>query len=606
MHPEIKIMLNFEQLGLSKPLTDHLLTLGYITPTPIQEKAVPLLLSKENDLVALAQTGTGKTAAFGLPLIELCDQLDKNTQALILAPTRELCVQITSDLENYCGVVKRLNITAVYGGASISEQIKKLRKGSQIVVATPGRLIDLLERKAVDLHNIKYFVLDEADEMLKMGFQEAIDTILSSTAEEKNVWLFSATMPPEISRISKKYMSNPVEITVGDKNQGNVNIKHLYTIINPRDRYAALKRLIDYHYDIYGVIFCRTKMETQEVADSLLADGYNADSLHGDLSQPQRDKVLNNFRNRSLQLLVATDVAARGIDIDDITHVIHFNLPDEIEYYTHRSGRTARAGKTGVSLALITSRETYRLAQIEKKIKASFERMMIPSGREICHRKMLGYIEQLNKVKINETEIEPFLPVLHDSLKDLTREEVIRLFASMEFNQFLDYYRNSLDINPMNERSGGRSRERDDDSRSFRRSGGVRLFINLGKMDNLDKKELLWFLQDETGVSKSQINDMDMKSSFSFFEVDSTLVADRLRKGVQGKWFEDRLVRIEVAENKEDGERKRRDDRGDFKRRDDRGSGSRDRFRDSDRDKGFKKKDDKKSFFKDDKKFKKK
>jgi len=413
-------MKSFDALGLSGEQVEVIRQMGFETPTPIQEQAIPILLEGNTDLVGLAQTGTGKTAAFGLPLIQLVDDTDRSTQALILAPTRELSVQITNDLEKFSKTVKNLNIVTVYGGASISEQIKKVRRGTQIIVATPGRLIDLLARKVVNLTTIKYVVLDEADEMLNMGFKEDIDEILSTTPAEKNVWLFSATMPREVREIAKKYMSNPKELTMGERNQGNENIDHQYVVIDERDKYLALKRFVDYTPDIFGVIFCRTKIDTQRIAEHLIKDGYNADSLHGDLTQQQRDKVMRSFKNKALQLLVATDVAARGIDVSNITHVIHMNMPDEMEYYTHRSGRTARAGKKGISLAIVSKREVVRIQQVERSLKRRFTKIPIPTGDEICQNKLLALMHKVREVEVNEEEIEPFMPEVYHELKELS------------------------------------------------------------------------------------------------------------------------------------------------------------------------------------------
>ena len=407
-------MLSFETLGLSVEILEAVRKLGFETPTPVQSKAIPVLLKGDQDVVALAQTGTGKTAAFGLPLIQLIDEEENTTRALVLAPTRELCMQITSDFENFSRSVKRLNIVAVYGGASITDQIKKIKRGAQIIVATPGRLMDLLDRKVVNLKDIQYLVLDEADEMLNMGFKEDIDHILSHTSEDKKVWLFSATMPSEVRRIANTYMDEPVELTVGDKNQGNQNILHQYMVVEDRDRYLALKRIVDYNLEIFGVIFCRTKADTQRIAEHLIKDGYNADSLHGDLTQQQRDRVMKNFRSKALQLLVATDVAARGIDVNNITHVIHMNMPDEIEFYTHRSGRTARAGKTGVSIALISRKELQKIRQIEKMIKVSFEKVLVPTGQEVCEKRVINIVHRLREVHLAENEIAHFLPSVYD------------------------------------------------------------------------------------------------------------------------------------------------------------------------------------------------
>lgn len=440
-------MKSFETLGLSRGLVESVLKIGFEKPTPIQEAAIPVLLEGNRDFVGLAQTGTGKTAAFGLPLLELCEEDARETQALVLAPTRELCLQITGDLENFGRQYKRFNIVAVYGGSSISEQIKKVKKGAQIIVATPGRLIDLIGRKAVQLEHVRFAVLDEADEMLNMGFKEDLDEILSHTPGDKYTWLFSATMPAEVRRIMKNYMTDPFELTIGEKNVSNINIQHQYVVAKEKDRYAVLKRILDFHPDIFGLIFCRTRIDTQQVADKLMKDGYNADSLHGDLTQQQRDKVMKNFRQRTIRILVATDVAARGIDVDDITHVVHLNIPDEIEFYTHRSGRTARAGKTGVSIAIIAKKELGKIRQIEKMIKTSITRIPIPGGREICQKQLLALMRKVHDVKVKEAEISEFLPAVYDELKDLSKEELIKRFASIEFNRFLDYYRNTEDLN---------------------------------------------------------------------------------------------------------------------------------------------------------------
>lgn len=539
-------MLSFQNLGLSQSSLANIIELGYQAPTVIQQEVIPILLSGKQDLVALAQTGTGKTAAFGLPLIELVNENDRQPQALVLAPTRELCVQITSDFNAYAKNVKSLNITAVYGGASIQDQIRKIKQGSQIIVATPGRLIDLLERKAIHLDQINYFVLDEADEMLKMGFQEAIDTILQHTNDKKSVWLFSATMPAEISRIAKAYMSNPIEVSVGNKNQGNENIAHQFVLVaGERDRYQALKRVIDINTDIYAVVFCRTKIETQNISDKLMTDGYNADALHGDLSQAQRDKVLNNFRNKNLQVLVATDVAARGIDVTDVSHVLHLNLPDELEYYTHRSGRTARAGKKGISMALITHKEQFKLRQIEKHLKLRFEQVPVPTGKEICHSKMLEVITKLQNVQINTAEIAPFLAILNQSLENTPKEEVIAKFVSLEFNQFLDYYRNSMDLNSV-VAAGSKTKRDDWDSGSERYPSGTRLFISLGKMDGLEKMDLLALISEKANVPRRNINRIEMKGAYSFFEVDAEYT-DKVRTHLHDKWYGDRPIRIEDA-----------------------------------------------------------
>ncbi len=533
-------MKTFQALGLSKGLSDAVQVIGFETPTPIQEQAIPLLLAGNRDFIGLAQTGTGKTAAFGLPLLDLVDENSRETQALILAPTRELGLQIVSDLENFSERFKKLNITAVYGGASISEQIRKVKRGAQIIVATPGRLIDLLGKKAVNLSTIKYVVLDEADEMLNMGFKEDIDEILSTTPDTKFTWLFSATMPKEVRAIAKNYMSDPQEITVGDKNAGNINIEHQYIVTQERDKYSALKRILDYTPDIFGLIFCRTRIDTQRIAENLMKDGYNADALHGDLNQAQRDRVMMKFRQKSVQILVATDVAARGIDVDNITHVIHMNMPDEMEFYTHRSGRTARAGKKGISIAMVSNRETGKLRQIEKTLKSTFVKIPVPTGQEVCQKQLLALMHKVHEVKVNEKEIAEFLPAVYEALNDLTKDELIKRFASLEFNRFLEYYRNAPDLN-----ADGKSSDRGAD----RNSSGDRFFINLGKMDDLDVSTLLELLDDCCGVTKKSIGKIDLKGAYSFFEVDKEKTQDIL-KGFQGIEFAGRAVRVELTEQK--------------------------------------------------------
>ncbi len=529
-------MKTFSELGLSAGLVKSVEQLGFETPTPIQEKAIPMLLKGNRDFVGLAQTGTGKTAAFGLPLLELIDDNMKVTQALVLAPTRELSMQIVSDMENFCEHFKNFNIVAVYGGASISEQIRKIKRGAQIVVATPGRLLDMIERKAVNLSEVKYVVLDEADEMLNMGFKEDLDKILSFTPETKMTWLFSATMPAAVKSIMKNYMENPEEITVGEKNRGNVNIEHFYVMIQERDKYLALKRILDFNPEIYSLIFCRTRIDTQRIAEMLMKDGYNADSLHGDLTQQQRDNVMMKFRKRGIQILVATDVAARGLDVEDISHVIHLNLPDEMEYYTHRSGRTARAGKKGISIAMVTSRELGKVKMIEKTLKAPFSRMKIPTGPEVCQKQLLALMHKVHEVKVKEEEISEFLPAVYAALKDLTKDELIKRFASIEFNRFLDYYRNAPDLNSKEGASATREGS----------GSGARFFINLGRMDGLDVPALLELLDEYTGVTKRNVGKIDLKDSFSFFEIEKDK-ADDIVKGFSNVEFDGRQVRVELT-----------------------------------------------------------
>src|SRR5215203_3926161 len=440
-------MITFEGLGLDSKLIQATDTLGFKNPTPIQEKAIPVLLSGTKDLVGLAQTGTGKTAAFGLPLLQLVESKDRFPQALIVCPTRELCMQIVNEIELFKKFVIGMNVLAVYGGTPIGAQIRELKRGVQIVVATPGRLIDLIERKAINLEKIKYVVLDEADEMLNMGFQDDIEFILQNTPNRESTWLFSATMPAEIKRVSKKYMKAPVEITVGKMNTASKNVDHQFYVASSHHRYEALKRLIDFNPGIYGLIFTRTKADAQKIAEKLTREGYDIDALHGDLTQGQRDKVMGEFREKTLQLLIATDVAARGIDVTGITHVINFELPDDIEVYTHRSGRTGRAGKTGVCLSIVTARESGRIRMIERMVQSQFHRLEIPSGKDVCRKQFHSFMEKLLQADISHGDYETYLPMLQEKFADVTKEEVLQRVAAMEFDRFLKYYENAGDLN---------------------------------------------------------------------------------------------------------------------------------------------------------------
>lgn len=538
-------MITFESLGLHNAVLQAIGEMGYVNPTPIQQEAIPALLTGSSDLVALAQTGTGKTAAFGLPLLTLLDFGQKNTQAVILAPTRELCIQITKDLNNYAVHMQNVNIIAVYGGASITNQIMDLKRGAQIIVATPGRLIDLIERRKVNLENVRFAILDEADEMLNMGFKEDLDTILGTTPAEKNTWLFSATMPDEVLRISKNYMNSPKEITVA-KNQSNENIEHIYYLINSKDRYLALKRIADFNPDIFAIVFCRTKIETQQVADALIKDGYNADALHGDLSQAQRDHVMNRYRSRNLQMLVATDVAARGIDVNDVTHVINYNLPDEIESYTHRSGRTARAGKKGVSIALVTTRELSKIKILERLIKTRFELAEVPNGIQVCEKQLVSLMHRIHDVEVDETAINGFLPAIYEEMKDLDKEEILKRFVSLEFNRFLAYYKQAPDLNV---KGGERGKGSD---RGESNSNVAKLFINLGKMDNIDNDFLKDYISHIAEVPRNAIMWVGIKDIFSFVEV-SPEVVDTIINAFKGQKFKKRPVRIEVRDNNNSG-----------------------------------------------------
>jgi len=538
----------FIELGIRHDIVNAISELGFENPTPIQEQSIPVLLTGSNDFVGLAQTGTGKTAAFGLPLLELLDFEENYPQALILCPTRELCLQITNDIKNYAKKMGNVQVVAVYGGASISDQLRQIRRGVQIVVATPGRMLDIINRKAIDFSKVKFVVLDEADEMLNMGFQEDIDSILSTTPQEKKTWLFSATMPSEVRRIAKRYMHEPFELTMGEKNTGNVNIEHEYYIVRARDKYAAFKRIVDFNPDIFGIVFCRTKIETQEIAESLIRDGYNADSLHGDLSQQQRDKVMKRYRERNLQLLIATDVAARGIDVNDVTHVINYSLPDEVENYTHRSGRTARAGKTGVSISIINAKELGKIRQIERGLGKKFVKAEIPTGFDVCEKQLFSIVHKVHNVQVNEQQIEQYIPRIMEEFKEMSKEEFIKRFASIEFNRFLDYYKNAPDLNaPVEE---GRRSDRSDD-RSYDRATGMksdytRLFINLGSVDEFNRGDLLGYICNQSKISGRTVGKIDVKGVYSFFEVPHNDV-EKVTAGFKDADFKGRPVRIELA-----------------------------------------------------------
>lgn len=533
-------MSSFDNLGLSRPILEAITELGFTTPTAIQEKAIPVLLEGRSDFVGLAQTGTGKTAAFGLPLLQLIEPDEKIPQALILSPTRELGIQIADDLKIFSKNILNLNVVNVYGGASIEDQIRKIKRGVHVVVATPGRLLDLIRRKAINLSKVEYVILDEADEMLNMGFKEDIDAILSTTSDKKLTWLFSATMSGEVRRISKNYMTDPVEVTVGTANTTNTNIEHQYYLMNNRDRYNVLKRIVDFYPDIYGIVFCRTRKETQEVAELLMKDGYNADALHGDLSQVQRDRVMRSFKSKSLQLLVATDVAARGIDVDDLTHVLHYNLPDELEYYTHRSGRTARAGRKGISIALVTPRDERRVRDLSRRLKMNFEQVKIPNGEEVCQRQVLNFMHRVIEVNVEEEAIQQFLPAIYEELKELDRDELVKRMVSLEFNRFWDYYKNAQDLNM-----------RSSTQKRVRRNDGVvstedRLFINIGRKDGIDVPSLLTLIHKQCGVRGKNVGRVDLKGVFSFFDVDKAFT-EEIIKGFAGAEVGGRAVRIEVS-----------------------------------------------------------
>jgi ATP-dependent RNA helicase DeaD len=521
-------MMTFEETGLKPELLSAILEMGFEQPTPIQEKTIPHLLNNTNDLVALAQTGTGKTAAFGLPILNHIDTGSNQIQALVLCPTRELCLQITRDLDSFSKNMRGQKNIPVYGGADIRKQINDLRGGGQIVVGTPGRMHDLIRRKVLNISQIKWLVLDEADEMLSMGFKEELDAILSVTPENKQTLLFSATMPREIKDISEKFLNNPEEIAIGRRNAGAENVEHHYYMVHARDKYATLKRIADNYPDCYAIVFCRTRMETREVAEKFMADGYNADALHGDLSQAQRDQVMGRFRTRHLQMLVATDVAARGLDVNDLTHVINYSLPDDPEIYIHRSGRTGRAGKSGISVSIVHMRETGKLRQIEQLAKKRFDRKMVPGGEEICEKQLMHLIDKVVNVEVNDSRIDPYLPEIKKKFAGLSSEEVLKRFVSAEFNQFLSYYKNAPDLNiSEKETSSGRfDRKRSGDGGRLNFS---RLFINAGKKQNLNASRLLGLINDHLRKKNIEIGKIDIQRKFSFFEIDSRYEEELIR-----------------------------------------------------------------------------
>ncbi|MFD2586887.1 DEAD/DEAH box helicase [Croceitalea marina] len=539
-------MSKFESLGLQKSLLSAITDLGFENPSEVQEKAIPILLEDDTDLVALAQTGTGKTAAFGFPLIQKIDSASRTTQGLILSPTRELCLQITNEMQLYSKYEKGVNIVAIYGGASISDQARQIKKGAQIVVATPGRMKDMIGRGMVDISKIDYCILDEADEMLNMGFFEDIKDILSNTPKEKSTWLFSATMPREVSTIAKKFMHSPKEITVGAKNSGASTVQHEYYVVSGRDRYPALKRLADANPGIFSVIFCRTKRDTQRVAEKLIEDGYNAGALHGDLSQNQRDLVMNSFRKKQIQMLVATDVAARGIDVDDITHVINYQLPDEIETYTHRSGRTGRAGKSGISMVIVTRSEMRKINAIERKIGQEFLEMKIPTGIQICEIQLYHLVNKIKDTKVNE-EIDVYLPAINNVLEGIDRDELIKKIVSVEFTRFFTYYNKTRDLNS-DDRSNKRERGESRDSGEIPKDGSVRYFINVGERDNYDWMSLKDFLRDTLDLDKDDIYKVDTKDTFSFFNTDAKFTPLILETFSDFK-VDGRFVNVEVSKS---------------------------------------------------------
>mgnify|MGYP000535297454 FL=1 len=544
-------MNKFEQLGLNESLLLAIKDLGFENPSEVQEKAIPVLLEQNTDLVALAQTGTGKTAAFGFPLIQKIDAEDRSTQALILSPTRELCLQITNEIKQYSKYVKGLHTVAVYGGASITEQAREIKRGAQIIVATPGRMQDMINRGLVNIKNINFCILDEADEMLNMGFYEDIVSILSDTPDEKNTWLFSATMPAEVARIAKKFMSNPAEVTVGSKNSGSATVSHEYYLVNARDRYEALKRLADANPDIFSVVFCRTKRDTQAVAEKLIEDGYSAAALHGDLSQAQRDGVMKSFRGRQIQMLVATDVAARGIDVDNITHVVNYQLPDEIETYNHRSGRTGRAGKLGTSIVIVTKSEIRKISSIERIIQQKFQEKTIPSGIEICEIQLLHLANKTKDTEVDH-EIDNYLPAINEVLEGLSKEELIKKMVSVEFNRFINYYKKNRDLSSQS--SGSDRRERDGAPRENNNGGATRYFVNIGSRDDFDWMQLKDFLKETLELGRDDVFKVDVKEGFSFFNTDAEHT-DKVMEVLNGYDLNGRRINVEISKNDGGGRR---------------------------------------------------
>jgi ATP-dependent RNA helicase DeaD len=565
-------MMQFNEMGLDPRILKGIQEMGFEQPSPIQEQFISLFLKKPSDIVGLAQTGTGKTAAFGLPMLQKIDPSKKVPQALILSPTRELCVQTARELGDYAKYLPDIVITPIYGGADIGPQLKSLSKGVHIITATPGRMHDVIRKNKVDLSQISILVLDEADEMLNMGFQEDVDAILEKTPQTKNTLLFSATMPKEVAEIAKNYMTNPVEIAVGKKNSGAENVEHIYHMVHAKDRYSALKRVLDFVPDVYGIVFCRTRQETNEVATQLIADGYSAEALHGDLSQTQRDYVMEKFRTRGVQMLVATDVAARGLDVDDLTHIVNYNLPDDLESYTHRSGRTGRAGKSGISISIIHLKEQGKIRMIEKAIGKKFIRKPVPGGKEICEKQLLYMIDKLEKVSINEKQIEPFLSAVYQKLEHLSREELIMHFVSLEFNRFLDYYGKTPDLNSPDHEGGKRE--------SRKVSEGLKTYkLKVGKSNGISPKDIIGFVIDATGRRNVEIGKIELYKNFSTVEVEesagNTLLKNSRGMGFHGTYYDVKESRETYEYSGESGRRDKgfsgresHSGYGEFKRRD--------------------------------------
>ena len=519
--------MNFTALGLTHNIIKAVDELGFETPTPIQEKVIPHILTDNRDIIGLAQTGTGKTAAYGLPVLENMTVSERKTQTLILCPTRELCLQIVGDMENFARYIPDFSITAVYGGASIVDQIKAVRKGTHVIVATPGRLLDLIHRSAVDFDSIRYLVLDEADIMLNMGFKEELDAILAAVPENRQTLLFSATMPAEVSKIAANYMKQPVEISIGRKNSGTASVEHRYVMVHARDKYQALKRMVDYYPDIYGIVFCRTRVGTQEIADSMIKDGYQAESLHGDLSQVQRECIMRKFREGNVRLLVATDIAARGLDVNNLTHVIHYDLPDDLEVYTHRSGRTGRAGKTGMSLAIINMKEKYKIERIEKSVKRKISPALVPKGKDICEQQLIHLIDRVKAVHVDNDQIVPYLPIIEEKLAALDRNALLQHFVSLEFNRFLDYYKQVPDM-PAAARETEKKKPQpvhnNPDS-----TGYTYLVVNIGKNDHVLPPQLIGLVNQSTRKRYIKLGKIDIHADSSRIQVENIYVDDVYR-----------------------------------------------------------------------------
>lgn len=533
-------MNTFNQLGLQENILKAITELGFENPMPVQEAVIPRIIQNDTDIVALAQTGTGKTAAFGLPLLQLINPDEKKIQALILSPTRELCMQIASDLTNYSKYMDGIKITAIYGGASFENQLKQLKSGTQIIAATPGRMLDMIMRKNADLSGVRFLVLDEADEMLDMGFEEDVQAIIESTPESRHTFLFSATMPNDVEKIAMRYMHKPETLSMGQRNIGATNVKHIYYLTHARDRYSVLKRVADFHPEMYAIVFCRTRQETQEISESLIRDGYNADALHGDLSQSQRDHVMKKFREKHLHMLVATDVAARGIDVNDLTHVINYNLPDDSDNYIHRSGRTGRAGKDGVSISIINMKEKGRIRLLEKQIGKSFSAGKIPSGRQVCEKQLYHLIDRMENVNVIEDEINDFLPVIYKKLQWMSSEELIKRFVSVEFNSFLDYYRDATDLNV----DESRARSEHGENKEFQR-----MFMSIGRKDGLMVPKLLGLINDYTKNRDLKVGRIELGETFTFVEIESKYTQLFL-ESFKDKYLNNRPIRVDTADSK--------------------------------------------------------